>query len=83
MMMTDSKDRWISILEGFGVGLRILSFGTLSIMNDNTPFLAMWIVNTIDAILLTYCAIERHNKAYILMNLFWMIVGIVGICNSL
>jgi hypothetical protein len=82
-MMTDSKDRWISVLEGLGVGMRILSFGTLSILNENTPFLAMWIVNTIDAGILTYCAFERHNKAYIMLNLFWMIVGIVGIWNSL
>lgn len=82
-MMTDSKDRWISVLEGLGVGMRILSFGTLSILNERTPFLAMWIVNTIDAVLLTYCAFERHNKAYIMLNLFWMIVGVVGIWNSL
>jgi hypothetical protein len=82
-MMTDSKDRWISVLEGLGVGMRILSFGTLSILNENTPFLAMWIVNTIDAGILTYCAFERGNKAYIMLNLFWMIVGIVGIWNSL
>ena len=82
-MMNDSKDRWISVLEGLGVGMRILSFGTLSILNENTPFLAMWIVNTIDAILLTYCAFERHNKAYIILNIFWMIVGIVGIYHSL
>ena len=82
-MMNDSKDRWISVLEGLGVGMRILSFGTLSILNENTPFLAMWIVNTIDAILLTYCAFERHNKAYIMLNIFWMIVGIVGIYHSL
>ncbi len=81
--MTDSKDRWISVLEGLGVGMRILSFGTLSILNENTPFLAMWIVNTIDAGILTYCAFERGNKAYIMLNLFWMIVGIVGIWNSL
>jgi len=29
------------------------------------------------------CAWERDNKSYILLNTFWMIVGLVGIWNSL
>jgi hypothetical protein len=55
----------------------------LSVMGKDTPFLLMWIWNTIDAILLTYCAWERDNKAYIIMNAFWLIVGAVGIYNSI
>lgn len=75
-------EKWIGFLEGFGVAMRIFSFGMLSIMNENTPFLLMWIINTIDAALLTWCAWRRGNKAYIALNVFWLIVGAVGIFNT-
>jgi hypothetical protein len=77
------SDKLLELLEGIGVVMRILAFGMLSIMGKDTPFLAMWIWNTIDAVILTYCAWERDNKSYILLNTFWMIVGLVGIWNSL
>lgn len=82
-MLNEREERWITFLEGIGVAMRILAFGVLSIMNKDTPFLAMWIVNTIDAIILTYCAQRRRNKPYVALNLFWLLVGIVGIWNSL
>lgn len=75
-------EKWIGFLEGFGVAMRIFSFGMLSILNENTPFLLMWIVNTLDAGLLTYCAYRRGNKAYIALNIFWLIVGAIGIFNT-
>jgi phosphoglycerol transferase MdoB-like AlkP superfamily enzyme len=77
------NEKQINFLEGLGVAMRILAFGVLSILNKDTPFLAMWIVNTIDAVILTYCAWWRKNTAYIALNLFWLLVGIVGIYNSL
>ncbi len=77
------SNKLLELLEGIGVVMRILAFGMLSIMGKDTPFLAMWIWNTIDAVILTYCAWERDNKPYILLNTFWMIVGLVGIWNSL
>jgi hypothetical protein len=70
-------------LEGIGVLMRILAFGVLSIMGKDTPFLWMWIWNSIDAVLLTYCAHQRGNKPYILLNAFWLVVGVIGIYNSL
>jgi hypothetical protein len=73
----------IEILEAIGVIMRILSFGVLSVMGKDTPFLAMWVVNTLDAVILTYCAIVRKNKAYTILNIFWLIVGAIGIYNSL
>jgi len=76
------SEKWIELLEGFGVAMRIFSFGMLSILNENTPFLTMWVINTLDAVLLTYCAWERGNRAYMLLNFFWLIVGAVGIWNS-
>lgn len=81
-MLNEREERWINFWEGIGVAMRILAFGVLSIMNENTPFLAMWIVNSIDAIILTYCAWKRKNRPYMALNLFWLLVGIVGIYNS-
>lgn len=77
------NEKWIELLEGFGVAMRIFSFGMLSIMGKDTPFLTMWIINTIDAILLTWCAWERGNRPYILLNTFWLIVGAIGIYTSI
>ena len=77
------NEKWIELLEGIGVIMRIVAFGTLSIMGPNTPFLWMWIWNSVDAVILTYAAWERNNKSYILLNFFWLIVGIIGIYTSL
>jgi hypothetical protein len=74
---------WVKLLENIGVVMRIIAFGTLSIMGPDTPFLYMWIWNTIDAIILTYAAWERSNRAYLILNIFWMIVGFVGIYTSI
>ena len=81
--MIIKSDKILELLEGIGVVIRISTFGMLSVMGKDTPFLWMWVFNTFDAVLLTYCAWERNNKAYILMNTFWLIVGAVGIYNSL
>ena len=77
------SDKVLELMEGIGVVMRIAAFAMLSVMGKDTPFLLMWIWNTVDAIILTYCAWERNNKAYILMNTFWLIVGVVGIYNSI
>jgi hypothetical protein len=73
----------IERLEGAGVVMRIMAFGLLSVMGKDTPFLWMWIWNTIDAVILTYCAWERGNRPYIILNIFWLIVGVIGIYNSI
>jgi phosphoglycerol transferase MdoB-like AlkP superfamily enzyme len=73
----------VKLLENIGVVMRILAFGTLSIMGPHTPFLLMWIWNTIDAIILTYAAWERSNRAYLILNIFWMFVGLIGIYTSI
>ena len=76
------SDKVLELMEGVGVVMRIMAFGLLSVMGKDTPFLWMWIWNTIDAVILTYCAWERDNKPYIILNLFWLLVGAVGIYNS-
>ena len=77
------SERTLVTLETIGIAVRISTFTMLSILNKDTPFLLMWTLNTVDAILLTYCSWERGNKPYLAMNIFWLIVGIVGIYNSL
>lgn len=77
------SERRIERLEGIGVVMRILAFGVLSVMGAQTPFLWLWIWNSIDAVLLTYCAHKRGNRPYILLNAFWLVVGVVGIYNSI
>jgi hypothetical protein len=77
------SEKWIEFLEGFGVAMRIFSFGMLSILNKDTPFLTMWVINTLDAVILTWCAWERGNRPYMLLNFFWLVVGAIGIYNSL
>lgn len=77
------KESTIKWMEHIGVIMRVIAFGTLSILGPQTPFLWMWIWNTIDAGILTYCAWERENKAYLILNIFWMLVGFVGIWTSI
>jgi hypothetical protein len=79
-LLSESTIKW---MEHIGVAMRMIAFGTLSIMGPDTPFLYMWIWNTIDAVILTYAAWERDNKAYIILNAFWCIVGLVGIYTSI
>ena len=77
------SDKVLELMEGIGVVMRIMAFGLLSVMGKNTPFLWMWIWNTADALILTYCAWERDNRPYIILNIFWLIVGVIGIYNSI
>jgi hypothetical protein len=77
------KEKSVKLLELIGVVMRIIAFGAVSILGPDTPFLAMWIWNTIDAVILTYASWERNNRAYFILNIFWMIVGIIGIYTSI
>jgi len=73
-MMNEKEEKWINFWEGIGVAMRILAFGMLSILNKDTPFLAMWIINTVDAVVLTYCSWRRGNRPYMALNFFWLLV---------
>ena len=69
-------------LEMTGVVMRIFSFSLVSWLGPDSPFMFVWIFNTIDAALLTWCALVRKDKAYILLNAFWILIGIVGIARA-
>lgn len=69
-------------MEMAGVIMRIFCFSLVSWLGPASPFMLVWIVNTLDAILLTYCAMLKKDKAYTLLNGFWILVGIVGIARA-
>jgi hypothetical protein len=72
----------LSQMEMVGVIMRIISFSLVSWLGPASPFMFVWIFNTIDAVLLTYCANIRKDPAYTLLNGFWIIVGLVGIARA-
>lgn len=74
--------RYMSELEMIGVIMRIISFGLVSWMGPASPFMFVWLFNTADAILLTWCAVLKRDRAYTLLNGFWILVGIVGIMRA-
>ncbi len=75
--------RNIKVVEMVGVMMRIFSFTLVSWLGPDSPFLFVWIFNTIDAILLSWCAILKKDRAYTLLNLFWILVGIIGILRAI
>ncbi|WP_022955576.1 hypothetical protein [Perlucidibaca piscinae] len=69
-------------LEMIGVLMRIFSFSLVSWLGPASPFMFVWVFNTVDAVLLTWCAILRRDTAYTTLNAFWILVGIVGILRA-
>lgn len=65
-----------------GVIMRIISFSLVSWLGPASPFMFVWVFNTIDAILLTYCAAIKRDPAYITLNSFWILVGLMGIARA-
>ena len=72
----------IKQLEIVGVVMRITSFSVVSWMGADSPFMMVWTLNTIDAVLLTWCAVLKKDLAYTLLNGFWILVGIVGVLRA-
>ncbi|MBC8054900.1 MAG: hypothetical protein H7Y13_17715 [Sphingobacteriaceae bacterium] len=62
--------------------MRIISFTLVSWLGPKSPFLFVWAFNTADAILLSWCAILKKDKAYTLLNVFWVLVGVIGILRT-
>ena len=62
--------------------MRIISFSLVSWLGPKSPFLFVWAFNTVDAIALSWCAILRKDKAYTLLNVFWIAVGVVGMIRA-
>jgi hypothetical protein len=72
----------IRVIELVGVLMRISSFRLVSWLGPASPFLFVWIFNTIDAVILSWCAILKKDLAYSILNIFWVIIGIIGILRA-
>ena len=69
-------------IEMIGVLMRVFSFSLVSWLGPQSPFLFVWGFNTIDAVLLSWCAIIKKDRAYTVLNVFWVGVGIVGLFRA-
>ena len=65
-----------------GVLMRIFSFTLVSWLGPKSPFLFVWIFNTSDAIMLSWCSALKKDRAYSLLNFFWIIIGVIGIVRA-
>lgn len=72
----------IKTIEMIGVIMRIGSFSVVSWFGPSSPFLIVWIINTIDAVILSWCAVLKRDAAYSVLNIFWIFVGLVGIFRA-
>jgi hypothetical protein len=72
----------LSTVEMIGVSMRIFSFSLVSWFGPASPFLFVWVFNTIDAVMLSWCALLKKDRAYTLLNIFWVGVGAVGIWRA-
>jgi hypothetical protein len=72
----------MATIEMVGVLMRIFSFSLVSWMGPESPFMFVWIFNTIDAVMLSWCSFLKKDKAYTLLNTFWIMVGVIGILRA-
>ena len=72
----------LKTIEMTGVVMRIFSFSLVSWLGPQSPFMFVWIFNTMDAVMLSWCAILKRDAAYTLLNVFWILVGLVGIWRA-
>jgi hypothetical protein len=81
-MLNEFVLRHVKTIEMIGVVMRIISFSLVSWLGPRSPFMFVWVFNTIDAIGLTWCAVVRRDSAYTLLNGFWILIGVVGIART-
>ena len=80
--VNDYVNRHLKSIEMIGVLMRIGSFSLVSWLGPSSPFFIVWILNTLDAVILSWCAILKKDMAYTFLNVFWIFVGIVGIFRA-
>ena len=74
--------RHLRTIEMVGVLMRIFSFSLVGWLGPASPFLFVWAFNTTDAILLSWCALIKKDRAYTVLNVFWVGVGVVGMLRA-
>lgn len=72
----------LKTLEMTGVLMRIFSFSLVSWLGPQSPFMFVWVFNTADAIILSWCSVLKKDAAYSLLNIFWIMVGLIGIARA-
>jgi hypothetical protein len=72
----------VKAIEMVGVLMRIFSFSLVSWLGPASPFLFVWIFNTVDAVMLAWCSVLKKDNAYTLLNTFWVIIGVIGIFRA-
>ena len=80
--MNAAVTRNLRDIEMVGVLMRIFSFSLVSWLGPSSPFLFVWAFNTADAIMLSWCAIIKKDRAYTVLNVFWIGVGVVGMLRA-
>lgn len=74
--------KYIRFIEMVGVLMRIFSFSLVSWLGPESPFMFVWAFNTTDAVILSWCSILKKDSAYTLLNVFWIMVGLVGMVRA-
>jgi hypothetical protein len=74
--------RHLKTIEMIGVLMRIFSFSLVSWLGPHSPFMFVWIFNTTDAVMLTWCSRLKRDAAYLLLNAFWILIGVIGILRA-
>ena len=74
--------RNIKTIEMVGVLMRIISFSLVSWLGAASPFMFVWVFNTTDAVMLTWCSAIKRDPAYIMLNGFWILIGVIGILRA-
>lgn len=74
--------RNLRTVEMIGVLMRITCFSLVSWLGPASPFMFVWVFNTTDALMLSWCSILKRDPAYILLNVFWVGVGVVGVLRA-
>lgn len=82
MSPTEFVLKHIKAIEMAGVLVRIASFSLVSWLGPGSPFLLVWICNTADAVMLSWCAMLKKDRAYTVLNVFWIIIGVIGILRA-
>jgi len=80
--LNDVVSRNIRAIEMAGVLMRIFSFSLVSWLGPGSPFFFVWAFNTCDAVMLSWCSLIKKDPAYILLNVFWIGVGLVGMIRA-
>ena len=72
----------LKVIEMIGVLMRIFSFSLVSWLGPQSPFVFVWMFNTTDAIILSWCSVLKKDGAYSVLNIFWIAVGLVGMARA-